>query len=463
MSEKIEEFILNFFRKIKCSIADDGNGFIISDIPKSFLDLINSAGDLKICFDKKVDGYELIQKNSSIVRAIEKFLDSAGKTTLLKIDFEIDPEKEIMKFFNLKNCEIGNIEKKHKNNFFARYSFISNFRYLNDQEQVLNEIYIHDGKVVNGDLSGYKVVEGISSEAEVENIKRYYQIARQELKGLLLDKTEECSSYLSDELDKEIDRIKAHYNTQLSELGGNLNKQLERIGELELDMRVSEGEKKKELKGRIDRLRKGLLKMGDDDAKEKVMREQNFSVNNAKQKYSLNVNNKLLNTTVIYYPVYSFNLWLTADGSKRVVEVFYDPLTKTFSDLHCENCNKLVRDVLLCTSGHIVCSDCLDHCSDCGKVYCEKCLKRTCTVCGRKLCKNCAKVCPSCGQNVCKDHFRMDCVSGEYLCLNCLRACSRCHGVTQEKYFGVSIEGSKICKKCLGEENRNKVLKRIFD
>ncbi len=463
MSEKIEEFILNFFRKLKCNIADDGIGFIISDIPKGFLDLINKDDCLKICFNNKRDGYELINQNSLIVRAIEKFLDSAGKTTLLKIDFDVDYEKEIMKFLNLKNCEISNIEKKHKNDFFSRFSFLSSFRYLNEREQVLNEIYIYDGKVVSGDLSGYEVVEGKSSEAEIENVKAFYNIAKNELKFLLEEKTKEVSIDLSERLDEEIDRIKRHYDTHLSELGGNLTKQLQRIKELELEVRVSEGDAKVELMKKIDRLRKGLLKIGDDEAKDRILREREFSIRDVQQKMSLNVSNKLLNTTVIYYPIFSFNLWLKADDSRRMVEVSYNPLTKDFTGLSCENCKSNVRDIMLCSSGHIVCSNCLGHCSECGKVYCEKCLERTCSVCGKKMCKHCSRICRICGNYVCETHLRMDCVGGEQLCLNCLRACSRCHGVTQEKYFGISIDGSKVCQRCLGAENRNKVLKRVFD
>ena len=68
----------------------------------------------------------------------------------------------------------------------------------------------------------------------------------------------------------------------------------------------------------------------------------------------------------------------------------------------------------------------------------------------------------SCGRYTCRDHFRKDCVSGEERCVFCLRACLRCHGMAQEKYFSEARDGSKVCQKCVGEENRNKVLKNIF-
>ena len=116
----------------------------------------------------------------------------------------------------------------------------------------------------------------------------------------------------------------------------------------------------------------------------------------------------------------------------------------------------------LCSAGHITCDDCLDHCSECGKVYCANCLSRSCCVCGKVLCKNCVTMCLGCGKHVCRNHMRKDCVSGDERCVNCLRACMRCHGMAQEKFFGEAVDGSKVCSKCLGAERRDKVLGEVF-
>lgn len=468
MSEKFEEFILNFFRKLKCNIADDGVGFVITKIPKSFLDLIGEVEPLKISF-LSTNGYKLANSSSQIVHGIEKYLDNAGKTTLLKIDFEINPQKEIKNYLKLKNCEINNIEKRHTNNFFARYSFLTIFNYLNEREQTLNEIYVYDGKVVYGDLSGYKVIEGNNTEAQLKNVKEFYEVAREELKKKLEEKTKEIEVSLSKELDAEINRINDYYSIRLSELGGDMSKQIQKISELELEMRMAEGETREELRQKVERLRKSLVKIADNDAKDRVMREKDFSLQNAKQKYSLSITNKLINTTLIYYPIYKFKLLFTLDSDREkshlshLVDVSFDPLTKDFSGLACDNCHKKINEVLLCSSGHVVCHDCLVQCGDCQKMYCKKCLTKICSICGKKLCKNCFKICPKCGKTVCSNCLRLDCVVGEEVCIDCLRACSRCHGLTQEKYFGISADGSKICQKCLAEDNRNKIIKKIFE
>jgi len=464
MNEKFEEFILNFFRKLKCEIADNQIGYVITKIPKSFLDLIGKAEPLKISFTNQPE-YELINSDSQITKAIEKYLDNAGKTTLLKIDFETNPEDEIKNFLNLNKCEIDNIEKKHKNNYFARFSFLSIFNYLNEREQTLNEIYVYNGKVVNGDLSGYKVIEGINTEAQTTNIKEFYEIAKEKLKSLLDNKTSEIGDFLSKELATETQRITDYYNIRLSELGGDLTKQIQKINELEVEMRTTESEKEKiELKSKIEKLRKGLIKIGDDDAKNRILKEKEFSVQNAKQKFSLNITNKLINTTIIYYPIYTFKLLLTSEeGTRRLVDVSFDPLTKEFNGLKCESCQKAIRDIQLCSSGHITCQKCIDRCGDCNKILCKKCLVKKCSVCAKTLCKDCFKICQKCGKYVCSNCLRNDCVTGEEICLNCLRACSKCHGLTQEKNFKISRNGSKICQKCIAEENRNTIIKKIFE
>lgn len=463
MVEEIKEFVLNFFGKLECDIVNKGEFYIIDKVPKAFLDISSLSSPIKISFSKQIEDCEFIDKNSNLLRFIERFLDNVGKTTLLKIDFEVDPILEIKKHINLKNCKINNIIKKNKNNFFSRFSFLTTFRFLNEKEQMINEIYVHDGKVVQGDLSGYKVVEGDIDKINHDNLKEDYNLAKDYLVDLLKSKKEELSNYLLKELDKEIDRIKEYYNTQLGEYGGELNKYIDKIKELELKIRTSEGEKKNELLGKISRLKEGLVKLSNGDSKEKVLKEMNFSIKDAQQKFSLNLNNKLLNTTIIYYPVFVFDLSLDNDDIKKTIEVSFDPLTKEFSGLSCENCHNKLKEVILCSNGHLTCDNCLKKCGGCNKTFCGKCNLRKCEICGKSLCIDCVVKCKKCGSYVCKDHLRMDSLSGEEFCINCLRACSRCHNLTQEKFFGVSKDNSKICQRCLVEEKRKSILRNVFD
>lgn len=463
--EQIRKFTLEFFKSLKCDISEENDLLVVSNVPKSFEDLYGKVAPYRLCFSGGVKDCEFVGKGSAVLAAMTKFLEGSGKATLLKIDFDIDPEVEIFKRLDLKNCEIANLTKKHRNNFFSRFTFMTTFRYLNESEQIVNEVYVHEGKVVSGSLDGYSVTEGLgfgSQELGV-NTKKDYEIARERVKELLKGRTAELGEMLSRKVDVEIARIKEHYGRQLKELGGDLGGTLERVKEVELKLRTAEEGEKDGLRARLERLRKSLLKIGDDDAHTRVLKEQEFTIRDAMHKFSLNVDNKLVNTTVIYYPIFVFSLYLKGDGgSGRFVEMSYDPLTKSLGEIVCESCRKRISRLNLCSAGHISCDDCLDHCSECGKVFCANCLKRSCSVCGKVLCRNCSMMCLGCGKNICRNHMRKDCVSGDERCVNCLRACLRCHGMAQEKYFGEAVDGSKVCSKCLGAEKRGRVLERVF-
>ncbi|MFA5061338.1 MAG: hypothetical protein WC494_03415 [Candidatus Pacearchaeota archaeon] len=463
MKNKIEEFTLEFFDNLKCKIKEENGNFIVESVPKSFEDIFGKKSPYKVSFSKNKEGTEFAGEGSNLFNAINKYLENTGKTTLLKIDFDVDPKKEISKAVSFKNCSIENITKKHRNNYFSRFTFRTTFSSLSEINQIINEIYIHQGKIIKGNLSGYKILEGEPEEASTEHLEESYKIAKEELKNLIKEKTESISRSLKEKLEKEVEGIKEYYNNYLQEFGGDLNSSLEKIKEIELQIRLAEKNEAESLKVRLEKLRKNLLKMADDESKNKIIREQDSAIKGAIHKHSLSIENKLINTTIIYYPLFLFNLFIKGDGSGRFFEMSYDPLTKQISKLHCESCNKEISKLNLCSSGHISCEECLDKCEECRKSFCKKCLTRRCSICGKKMCKNCALTCLTCRKYVCKNDLRKDNVTGDEKCLNCLRPCTKCNQLTSPEYLKEASNGSKICQKCLGEEKRKKVIKKIFE
>ena len=333
---------------------------------------------------------------------------------------------------------------------------------MNESEKLLNEVYIYKGKVVEGDLSGYSIVEGEGVNIDNESVRRDYLIAKERILELASEKQAELGGILKEKVEKEIERIKKHYNKALGECSGDLNEKLKHIREIELRLRSCEDNKKDELRKKLVRLRDKLVKIGDDEVVERILKERDLTIRDVMHKYSLNVDRKLMNTTVIYYPIYSFRLCLKGCGVSKLVDVKYDPLTKKFSGLNCESCSCRLDKVNLCENGHLSCGDCLRRCGECGGIFCNKCLKKSCSVCGIELCCDCSKLCLKCGKIVCSTHFRKDCVSGEERCVSCLRACLRCQGLSEERFFGEALDGSKVCEKCLGRERSGKILKRVF-
>ena len=463
MGDEIKKFTKEFFTNLRCDVKEEGDTMIVRNIPKSFEDLVSQKSPYKLNFSTIEEGSIFVGRGSAFLNAMTKYLEGSSKTTLLKIDFEVNPIEEIKKVGILKDYEISNVTKKHKNNFFSRFTFITTIHYLNKSDSVLNEIYIHEGKIVNGDLTGYNIIEGNTKDIPKTKVEEDYSIAKNYLKELLKDKIEIIGKELKEKLDAETTRIKHHYGKILGELGGDLNSSVEKIKKLELELRTADDEKKEDLKNKLDRLRHNLLRISDDDAKSRILKEQEFTLNDATHKHSLNIENKLLNATLIYYPIFSFNMYLKGDNSKRYLELNFDPLKKKLDSIYCEICKTKLSEINLCSGGHISCKNCLSKCSSCSKKFCTNCLKRYCSSCARKLCKDCSKMCLSCGKNSCETHLRSDSVTGEIRCVNCLRACLRCHGLSNPRYFGEAIDGSKVCVKCLGKEKRSAVMKKIFE
>jgi hypothetical protein len=463
MNNPIENFTIEFFKSIKSTITKKGEAYNIESIPTNLEEYIGRKGPYSISFKPGIEGCEYISKEHKLFSGIVKYLKETGKTTLLKIDFDTNPTKKIEEQLALKNCEISNITKKERNHYFSRFTFMTTFRYLNESEHHIQEIYTHKGNILKGNLEGYNILEGKQSEASSEHLEQDYITAKEHLQKHITTKVEGIKKELEKKLEQEITRIKEHYNNQLQELGGDLNEKLKKIQELEITLRTTEKEEEEQKqKKQLERIRKSLIKVGDDESKNRILKEQEFTIRDAIHKHSLNIDNNLINTTIIYYPVYHFNLFLKKEETGRYLDLVYDPLKEDIETLTCETCKKEVRNIHLCNSGHITCKECLHHCGDCGKEYCSNCLKRTCQASGKALCKHCLILCKGCGSYISKDYTRTDNVTGETRCTLCLRACLRCHGLSSQEHFAEAKDGSKVCKKCLAEEKRTGIMKDIF-
>jgi hypothetical protein len=462
--DKAKRFVLGFFESLGSRVSWEDNVLVVENVQGKFEEAFGKKAPYRFIFDKSGSQEEMFAgKGSVVMDCILRFLKKGGKMSILRIDFaDVDSEK-ILSRLNLKNCEVESVGRKFRNNFFTRFSFVVNFNYLNESERVVEEVFVYDGSVIEGSLDGYSVVDGDKLEVDKERVKADYEVALRGLGERLAEVRERISGELKEKMDVEVRRIEDYYDVQLREFGGDLAGRLERIRELELEIRGAEEEDKERLLVRLERLRKGLVKDGADDSVERVKRERVATIEDAKQKFSLGVSRKLVNTTVVYYPVFVFKVYLREGSSKRLVEICYDPLTGEMDGLRCESCGKVLDRINLCENGHLICDDCMGVCGECGGKFCLRCLERGCSSCGRKLCKNCLRVCRGCGKYTCLTHMRRDCVSGEERCVMCLRACMRCHGMSEERFFGEARDGSKVCEKCLGAERRKSVLDEVFE
>src|SRR3989339_20594 len=340
-ADSIKQFIIKFFENLQSTKIEKFYG------KKSPYIFVFKSED-------KNSQSEFIEKGNYLLKTISNFLEEQGSTTLLKINFDIDFEKEIEKLI-----------PKKKNNFFFRFTFNTSFQYLNEKEKMTNDIYLYENKIIDGDLASYIITEGNKRDVIMPDIKEPYNIAKEKVKELIQPKITLLAKNLSEKLSKEIERINRHFIQEIQELKNNLKKSAKKtekeINE-ELEKKINEFEKDKER-----------------------------AINIEKQKHSLNLNTKLFNTTLIYYPVLNYDCYLINEHGKRIIEVSFDPLTKELKQIFCESCEDKIETINLCSSGHIICNKCLIKCNSCNITYCNKCLNIICESCKKKICKKCAK------------------------------------------------------------------------
>ena len=440
MTELIE-FFEKFFENLGCKIQKQNLCLIISDVPANFEKFSGKKSPYYFSFNSEIAGYELINNNHYLIKSMKEFLEGRGETTLLKMNIQFDPKEEIPKLIPFRNCTIKSASKTSKNDFIFRFSFASNFQYLNDREQIINHLYIKNGEIINFDES-IPLIEGSKKEISEISIDQEYEVAKLKLKELIEPKVKELSQKLSEQLNKEILRIKEHYKNRLDEI----NQQKE---SLMRQTKESDDEKKKKLEKMIQKL---------EEEDHSTIEEQSF-IDGEKKKHGLSIKNKLINASVIYFPILNINLMLESGKTNRIIQMAYDSRKKELLPLFCSTCNSKLDEIILCASGHLTCRNCGEKCAICDGIFCKSCSQLECNYCKRKICPQCAETCSSCKKTFCKNHISpFD--SGRRLCQNCMKKCNKCGKVIEPEL--ARIAGHQFCLKCSNEENRKNFMKDVF-
>lgn len=394
--EKIINFVEGFFKNIGASLSWDKDILEINNIPASFESFYGKKAPYYFSFiglKENNSEIEFITGNSFLIGCIKDFLQTRGQTTLLRIVLEDKLKEKILKNFFLKNSSIQGIVKQEKSDYLLRFNFQTIFQYLNLKEQVNKEFYFYHGEKVNFNLKDYQTLEGKGQELDIGSIKKEYSMAKEEVKKAIQSNISQISIELDGKLDKELKRIREHFVHQIKEI-------TQKKENLEKDLKVAE----KNNPTRAEKLKKAIEEIDTSEIENKLKKEEEFLINDEKHKHALNVSTRLVNTTIVSFPIYQLKINLLGSAS-GVMDLEYHPLLEKFSKIYCSSCKKEIQIINLCSSGHVSCDKCFRGCSNCGKDYCNPCLERTCFSCGKRLCKKCSKKCFKCGKYKCVSHF----------------------------------------------------------
>lgn len=442
----IKKFTESFFTNLKSSLSWQGNILVVDKVPKEFESFCGKKAPYYFAFDRLAcpinQDVEIMDKGSVFIKAMSSFLENRAQTTLLKLDFP----KLDLSLLKLKNCKIMKSSLKEENKFIFRFTFNTTLQYLNEKEQLINSIFVSDSPT-EFSLEGLPVIEGKKSEVSIPDIKEKYEMARKKVRELINPKVEEISNQLQQKLSAEILRIKSHYQHQFLEIDTELKKNKEQLAELEAGKTSGDI---KNIPARINKLKEQIEELEkkkrlEDSGDGPIAKEEKFFLTDEDHKHSLNLDNKLLNTTIIYSPLFHYSIMLKSEEAGRQIELIFDPLKKQANDFFCEACNKNLEEIYLCSSGHITCAKCQEKCRECGKDYCTLCLDKTCDYCGKKTCRKCSFRCAKCGKNYCKTHTKKT-LEGKQSCISCTKSCSSCGQASD--YLRKCTCGASFCSKC---------------
>ncbi len=458
--KKIGLFSEKFFKNLNCEVSWIGDSLMVRKVNPRFEKFCGKKGPYKLIFyGTPKDEEILVDTSSFLLKAMNDYLSDRGRTTLLKINFNLDEKELISKKFPLMNCKIEKVTKSPSYNYFERFSFSTTYQYLNEKEQIANSIYVRNGEVFDFNLKGYGVSEGNRRDLELKNLEGDYEIAKLRLRDLTEKKTFEVKENLREILNKEIERIKEHFVVQVSEFKEEISKNRKQIEELENSEDVSEEGKRK----KIENLKNNLEKLESDEEFTKAKKEENHFIKSEVKKHSLNIINKLINTAIVYYPYYIYNVSIKSDSAQRTIQIRYDPFEKEFSKIKCNSCGKEVEEIILCSSGHLTCRECGDRCGCCRDVFCKKCVSKKCEKCGETICSKCIVRCSVCGKTMCKSHGNFIEGSSKFVCNPCMKKCSKCGKIIDRLNLKKDSSGRDVCLKCYSLDASNRTLKGIFN
>jgi len=450
----------NFFKNLKCELNWDGSLLLINKVPVDFVKLYEKAPPYIFAFDeethKMIPDSELITRGSLLLKLMATYLENKAQTTILKINFEPDLKQIIKNNLDLKDYEIINILSEEKSEFIFRFIFMTTLQYLNEKEQIMTQIYINNNNVIeNIDINKYPTTSGKiedkgKEEVLIEEIKSNYNIAKENLKTRLQKKTKEITDELSKSLEAALLRVNSHYLRMISELEKEHQKNIENLKN-SLEKLPKANEKNKPIiEERIKRLEETIKSSKIKEDIEKLEKEKLFFLSDEKNKHSINLNNSLMNTTVIYYPVYDIKLFLKNKTQLKELKLIYNPLSSELSKIFCESCKKEIKEFALCDSLHVSCKDCLSICPRCAKRICKSCEELKCNICGGKICSKCATICTVCKKPICNSDIRKDNLTGKHICSSCAEFCSSCNKFSTKGSFKQCDNcRKKICMNCL--------------
>jgi len=372
MDQQLKTFSINFFKELGASVTDLGDFLEVTSVPPKFQKFYGKNEPYKLVFDKALSSVgELVTAESYLLKMMRAYLDNSGDSVLISLNYKLNVDSLIKDNLTLQNCSVVKATADFSHNFLFKFTFQTTYKYLNEEERLINEVYVDDGLVINPDLNKFTATDRNKKDIEISELRDYYSIAREHIKDSINKKTASIASLLDVDLSKEITRINSYYEQQVKEIDGQIAK-------------INNNSASLKNPAELER------------QKLQFASEKDLFVGNEQKKHALRINTKLLTTTIIDYPVYTIEAFFKSKDITRLALLKFDPIKNKLELPVCDLCKKTLTEIILCNGNHLVCRECGDRCEDCGQISCVTCLKNKCSITKRRICKQCGAVCIKC-------------------------------------------------------------------
>lgn len=455
--ENIREFAEQFFRKLNCEVIFSGDLLTVRNVPEKFENFVGKRGPFVFSFGEAIDGAEVLRKGCFFLNAMASYLQTSSKITLIKLEVPLDAEKEILSRFTFPNSKIAQINGSFSYETVTRFLFTTKFQHLNEKEFETVPLFVKDGRIFDIDLlQMYNFAEGNKKDIELPDFSKEYELAREVVKERVRGRIEGISKSLNEMLDNEVQRIESHYVVRIKEADDHYDELCEQVKKLEESLEKKSGEAREKLIKRIEKLKSEIESYDLMNKKAFLDQEKERSIKEEAVKYKLNVGHQLVNTSVIYYPVFTLKVSLVSDKAKGEFVTIYDPVQKHMAAVVCPTTNQKIYKVYLDDAGVVCSGESLVECFESGKHYCSSSMTVRCNHSGRFIHPSNSGVCAVTKKHFGKSYLKEDSLSGKVVYMNLLKFCPSCGKHSLEKNFVVCPScGAKVCLKCVFKDFRD--------
>jgi hypothetical protein len=149
METQLKEFSIKFFKELGANVLDSGDSLEITGVPQKFQKFYGKNEPYKLVFDKNLStqGTELITSESYLLKMMRSYLDNSGEAVLLSLNYKLHMDSFIKENLNLINCSLVKANNNALHNFLFKFTFQTTYKYLNEEEKLVNEVYVAGSKI----------------------------------------------------------------------------------------------------------------------------------------------------------------------------------------------------------------------------------------------------------------------------------------------------------------------------